>query len=201
MQMRRAQIKFFQTLAVGGPIAATAAHGRADGDGHAHLLIIHGPEFGRVIDELICGQGDEISEHDLGHRAQAAQRQTIGHAHDGGFADGRRPHPFWKSGGKPFGDLERAAVGIQNVFAQHDDPGIIGHHLMQGLLQGSQVGGGTSHAAPSFPASSAKIRARVSVNRRSMASSMALRRCGGSVSPSRIRGSCWRCRSISTGSR
>jgi len=56
--------------------AAATTHRRAYHNRHSHLVIVHPAKFCSVVDHLVSGKGDEIAEHDLNHRAQAAQRHA-----------------------------------------------------------------------------------------------------------------------------
>lgn len=46
-------------------------------------------KLGRVIDELVGSQGQEIAEHDLAHGPQPGQGEAIAEADNGSLADGR----------------------------------------------------------------------------------------------------------------
>ncbi len=87
-QFRHTQEHLFERLAVGRPVAAPPAHRRANDERHAHLIIVHPAKFGRVVDDLVGNQGDEIAKHDLDHRTQTAQRHAGGHANDSRLGNG-----------------------------------------------------------------------------------------------------------------
>ena len=84
---RQAEEVFFQALAVGRPVASTAAHRGPDHQAEVHLVVIHVLELGRVVDDLVGGEGDEVAEHDLADRDHPAQGQAVAQADDGRLGD------------------------------------------------------------------------------------------------------------------
>src|SRR5215472_4698217 len=63
-----------------------AAGRRADHDGHARAPAV--TAFGREIDDLVVGAGDEIRKLDFGDRPQPHEAGADGRAHNRRFGDG-----------------------------------------------------------------------------------------------------------------
>ena len=82
-------------------------------------------EFRRVVDDLVESEGDEIAKHDLDKGAASGKSHANSDAGDRGFADRRRQDPLRESRGKSLADLEGAAVGVGNIFAEEDRAGVV----------------------------------------------------------------------------
>ena len=116
----------FQALRMVGAHVALDAALDPHGQRHFQLAPGHVVELGRVVDELVHGQRDEVHEHDLHHRTQARQGRADGHAHDGAFADGRVHHPVRAQLlGDALGDSE--GTSQRHVLAKDIDGSVLSH--------------------------------------------------------------------------
>ena len=79
---RHANEVLLEVLAVGGPVAAAAAHRRSYDQRRCHLLRVHAAKLGSVVDQLIETQREKIAEHDLDDRPSSAERQSVADADD-----------------------------------------------------------------------------------------------------------------------
>src|SRR5579864_1266821 len=61
-----------QGLAMGWTVTAPTAHGRANHQRHPHFVVVHPAIFSDVIDHLVGGEQQKISEHDLNDGAEPA---------------------------------------------------------------------------------------------------------------------------------
>ncbi len=98
-----------------------------------------------MIDDLVAGERREVTKHQLGDWAHAPQRQPDGRACDGLLADGRREDALGKARREALRRLEGAAVGVQNVLAQHDNGGVIRHRRREAVAHALQIGLGYRH--------------------------------------------------------
>ena len=89
-----------------------------------------------MVDKLVSDQGHKIAKHDLSHGAQSAQRHAVGDADNRRLGDGGGQHTFGELGGQSACDLERAAVRVKDIFAQHKDTLIGLHGVVQGGVEG-----------------------------------------------------------------
>ena len=100
----------------------------------------HVAQLGGVVGELVQTQPEEVHEHDLGHRPQAAEGRTDGRAHDGLLGDGRVADPVGAVlGGEALGHAEDPVVG--DVLAEQHHP-VVGR---QGLVERQGDGGADAH--------------------------------------------------------
>ncbi len=74
-------------LRVDGAEAPAAADGRAHDQRHAGLLVGEVPVLGRLVDQAVHRQRQEVAEHDLDHRAQAGDRAAVRRAGQGKLRD------------------------------------------------------------------------------------------------------------------
>ncbi len=125
-----------------GMLSGQAEARPAGGANHQRQGILparHVPQLGRLVDDGVHAAGEEVGEHDLGHRPHPRHGRSHRRAHDGVLADGRVEHPLraellHQAGG----DGEIAAGG--HVLAQDEDPLVAPHLLGQGLADGLGVG-------------------------------------------------------------
>ena len=73
-----------------------------------------------MVHQLIAGQEEEVAKHDLGDGAQSSQRQARGQTNNRGFGDRCRQDPIRIGRRQPLRHLERATVGIEDVFSEDD---------------------------------------------------------------------------------
>ena len=100
---------------------AADADGRAHDQRHAELAGRHVIDLGRLIDQLVHDQRDEIAEHHLEHRPLPGHGGANRDAEGAGFRDRRIDHALAAElREQPFGLLEHAAGGA-DVLAHHDD--------------------------------------------------------------------------------
>ena len=121
-------LRMARTIAALGP--ARGAHHQGD----VHLPIVHIVQFAGGIEDLVQGQGDEVHEHDLHHRAQAHHRRAHGHADeavlgDRRFLDADRAVLFEELAGHPEGPAVEP-----DVLADQDHVRIAGKLLVEGLV-------------------------------------------------------------------
>ena len=89
----------------------------------------------RAVRELVGRKGDEVAEHDLGHRLAAFERVAGRAADDRGLADRRRMHTVGEAGGQPLRDRERAAVRVEQVLAEDAYVGVVVEQVVERLVQ------------------------------------------------------------------
>ena len=131
VQAGRAEEMFFQRLAVRRAVAALAAHRRADDHRDGHLPGVHVGELAGLVDQLIGSERDEIAEHDLDDGAKSGEGEAVAEAGDGCLADRGVADASGKLRAQTLADLEGAAVGILDVFADQTHAFIAGHQRFQ----------------------------------------------------------------------
>ncbi len=129
-----------------------AAAGGADRSAHherySDRAAGHVPQLGRVIDDLVHGQEEEIAVLDVGDRPHAHDRGPDGRAEEAQLGDRRIQHPLGKLLFQAQGDGERASPAARNgdVFPQAEDrritPHLLGDRLAERLRDTEPPGGG-----------------------------------------------------------
>ena len=134
--MREPRLQALRMLWPGGNAAAMrqAHHHR-----HAALATEHEARLGRLIDDGIHRNGDEIHEHDFDHRPQPGHRRAHGGTDDGGFRDRRVAHPVLAISFQQAARHAEGAAGGCDILAEHDHGRIGRHGVRQGLVQRTDV--------------------------------------------------------------
>ena len=143
LEARNPREEPFETLGMGGAVAAAGPHGGPQHEGAG--LSVDVVELGGHVHELVDAERDEVHEHDFDDRPRAGDGGADGHAGEGGFgnrgvADALGTVFFDKAAR----DAEGAAVG-GDVLAHEEDAGVVGQGAVQGALD-ELDGGKGAHA-------------------------------------------------------
>ena len=76
-----------------GRAEAGAVH-RAHDQGRGRLAAEHVAELGRLVEDLVEADAEEVDEHQLGDRPQAGRRGARRRADEGALGDRRVEHPL-----------------------------------------------------------------------------------------------------------
>ena len=121
--------------------------GGADDDRAVHLPAEHVVDLGRLVEQLVAGDGQEVDEQDLDHGAQPRRGRADRVADDGRLGDGGIEHP---RGPELLVDRPRhaeTATELAHVLAGDVDVGIAAHLQGEGFRDGLHVVEGP-HARP-----------------------------------------------------
>ena len=113
--------------------AAPGADHRADHQRRLRLAAEHVAELGRLIEDLVEANAEEVAEHQFGDGAQTGDRSAGGGAHERAFGDRRVDDPrLAELPDEALGDAEHAAIRIAlavaagaagDILADHDERG------------------------------------------------------------------------------
>ena len=125
-----------------GGVAAAGALLGANDQRDSGLAAEHVAQLGRLVDDRLHGQADEVDVHDLGDRPTARRGGADGHRGDGFFGDGRVAHALGAEFfGQALGDAEDAAAApAGDVLAHHEDGRVAPHLFAQRLVERFGVG-------------------------------------------------------------
>ena len=91
-----------------------------DHDGRDRLAAEHVAELGRLIEDLVETDAQEVHEHQFGHRPQPGRSGAYGGADEGAFGDRRIQHPVTAEfRHQPLGDAQHAAPGVVVAGSAH----------------------------------------------------------------------------------
>ena len=114
---------------------ARRAQGRAQHHGHFPLAARHVVDFGRLVDHLVHGQGDEVAEHDVHDGPQAGHGRADGDAGKARLGNRRIQHALGAELlHQPGEDLERRA-GLRHIFPDDEDARVAAHLFGQGFTE------------------------------------------------------------------
>ena len=100
----------------------------------------HVPDLGRLVHDLVRGEGEDVHELDLDHRARIGEGEADPEAgdrllRDGGVEDPFRAEPFLEPGRDP-----EHAPAFGHVLAEEKDAVVRRHRLVVRLVEGARVG-------------------------------------------------------------
>src|SRR5262245_20242053 len=119
-------------------MVVTAANAAADRGANHHLSCVFTARtvavLRKLVDDLIVGRPNEVSELDLGDRHHAVQRHADRSAHDPALAERGVDHAFVAElVEEPRGDAEYAA-DFADVLPEHDHSLILTHRDAQRIV-------------------------------------------------------------------
>ena len=119
-----------EALGVLGAVALPGAALSAEHERHRQLPARHEVRLGRLVDQLVERERDEVDEHDLDDGFETRLGRTDRHAADGALADRRVADALAAELlGEPSGDQVRAALG--DVLAEHDHSLVLAHRTRE----------------------------------------------------------------------
>ena len=129
----------FGGVGVGGADVGAAVGGAADHDGAVDQAAGHVTDVGRVVEDLVEGDGVEGPEHELHHGTDAEHRSAHAHADEAGFGDGRVDDAvgaeFFE---EAFGDLV-GSMELGDFLTHEDDVFVAGEFFGKGGADGFAV--------------------------------------------------------------
>ncbi|CAB4989186.1 unannotated protein [freshwater metagenome] len=129
-----------EALAVLGSGRHASAAGGRDGQGDGDRAPEHVLHLGRLVEDLVHGDADEIHEHQVAHRSKAPGSSTDAEADDRLLGDRGVLDPLVAIGGEEAIEHVEDAAVAGDILADEEDVGVLGHDLVHALVEGLDIG-------------------------------------------------------------
>src|SRR5262249_37685062 len=137
---RNADEVLLYVLTVRRTVTASSAHRGTHDERRTHLVGIHAAELGRVVEQLIEAQAQEIAKHDLHDRSEPAEGQPIANTNDACFADGSVDDSIGKLIGESASALEGPPIGCAYALTQYQRAVVFCEPLSQRAIERIELG-------------------------------------------------------------